>query len=381
MPVPFPPADAPVKGPPDVEEARVVAGAVAAAVAPSTGLTDLQRVLIESLLESMTGFPVPAGHVPRVDAAAFARALAPRTEAFRRRMVQFMLLCAFVLSPLPEEVALRLEEYARELSVDDDMLRIAGRYSHGSLGLALIDFQRSGYMQTWDPAHSEPLHTSRALSDAWEECVFDATLAKRWESLRDLGDGTLGGAVGRFYDARGLRVSRTARERATVTCAARLGACARGLRLDRRGGARGVRIHRARERRPSRVLLARNGREPLRNGPPRFGRRPLPVRPRTSFSGRGPVPTGGRDAAGCAVRGAREAARICSRIDWFEHASRPIDEVRAEFGIVDKSERALEAGSVGPWERGGITPYQYECGQRAAEAAGRPYESYGAVPG
>ena len=42
---------------------------------------------------------------------------------------------------------------------------------------------------------------------------------------------------------------------------------------------------------------------------------------------------------------------------------RPVDDVRAEFGVVAKSERAIEAGSVGPWEPGGISPYQYECGQ------------------
>ena len=60
------------------------------------------------------------------------------------------------------------------------MLRVAERYAHGSLGLALIDFQRSGYMETWDPAHTGALHTSGALADAWEECVLDPALARRW---------------------------------------------------------------------------------------------------------------------------------------------------------------------------------------------------------
>ena len=32
------------------------------------------------------------------------------------------------------------------------------------------------------------------------------------------------------------------------------------------------------------------------------------------------------------------------------------------------------------WERGGISPYQFECGKRAADAAARPYDSYGAEP-
>ena len=101
----------------------------------------------------------------------FARALATRDEAFRHRMVHFMLLCSLVLVPLPEEVVQRVEAYARALSVDDSMLRVADRYAHGSLGLALIDFERSGYMETWDERHAGVLHTSKALTDAWDECT------------------------------------------------------------------------------------------------------------------------------------------------------------------------------------------------------------------
>ena len=65
------------------------------------------------------------------------------------------------------------------------MLRVAQRYAHGSLGLALIDFQRSGYMETWDPSQSEKLHTSGALSDAWDQCSSDPSLARQWEALRE----------------------------------------------------------------------------------------------------------------------------------------------------------------------------------------------------
>jgi hypothetical protein len=68
------------------------------------------------------------------------------------------------------------------------------------------------------------------------------------------------------------------------------------------------------------------------------------------------------------------------KIDWFGHAARPVEDVRAEFGVVPKAEHAVEAGSVTAWEPGGITPFQYECGRRAAEAAGREYDSYGARP-
>src|SRR3954454_23236677 len=59
-------------------------------------------------------------------------------------------------------------------------------------------------METWDPEQASMLHTSKPLSDAWEEVVFDAALAEKWESLRELPEGTLGREVVKFYDARGF---------------------------------------------------------------------------------------------------------------------------------------------------------------------------------
>jgi hypothetical protein len=66
--------------------------------------------------------------------------------------------------------------------------------------------------------------------------------------------------------------------------------------------------------------------------------------------------------------------------DWFAHADRPLDEVRADFGIPARSEKALAAGSRTPWEPGGISPFQFDHGRRVAESAGRVYDAYGAEP-
>ena len=41
---------------------------------------------------------------------------------------------------------------------------------------------------------------------------------------------------------------------------------------------------------------------------------------------------------------------------------------------------ALDAGSVGPWEPGGISPFQLDSGQRLASDEHRPYSPYGAAP-
>jgi hypothetical protein len=68
------------------------------------------------------------------------------------------------------------------------------------------------------------------------------------------------------------------------------------------------------------------------------------------------------------------------RLDWFSIAPLTVEEARARFGVQPKAVAAIAAGSVGPWEPGGISPYQLGAGQRLAEAEGRPYQAYGAEP-
>ena len=379
MPVPFPEAGAVKLGPPDATETRVIAGGVAAAVEPDGGLTSLQRLLIEAMIESMTGYVVPARHVPRLSAPEFALALARRNEEFRQRMLQFMLVNALVLTPLPETVMTRIDEYAYELGVDNDMLRVAHRYAQGSLGLALIDFERSGYMQAWDPAHADALHTSQALSDAWEQCVFDPTLADRWEALRGLPDGTLGRAVVRFYDARGFTfpgrpgsappllaqhdwVHVLADYGSTVECELEVFTFISRANDDPRAFSLLAMV----------VSLFETGYMATGAGLFEYDRGHL------SHEG------SAARMADAMRRGALCAAHAGGpdllQRDWFADAHRSVAEVRAELGIVAKSERAMASGSVSPWEPGGISVYQYECGRRAAEADGRPYDSYGARP-
>ena len=66
------------------------------------------------------------------------------------------------------------------------------------------------------------------------------------------------------------------------------------------------------------------------------------------------------------------------RIDWFDYAPLPVDEVRRHFGVAPQSHRAVEQGSVGPWEPGGISPFQWEAGRALAGSRGRRYDSFGA---
>jgi len=273
----------------------------------------------------------------------------------------------------------RIEEYAVELGVSNDMLRVAQRYAHGSLGIALIDFQRSGYTQTWDPSNAEMLHTTQALNDAWDQCVLDPALTHRWEALRDLPDDSLGRAVLRFYEARGFSypgspgsappllaqhdwVHVIADYGSTVESELEVFAFISRANDDPRAFSLLAMV----------ISLFETGY--LASGAGLF------QYDRGHLSHEGMAVR----LADAMRRGALVAAHAGGpdllRRDWFADGPRPIADVRTELGVVPKSDHAIERGSVTPWQPGGISPFQYESGKKAAQSAGRTYQSYGAQP-
>jgi hypothetical protein len=379
VPVPFPSTGTENRNPPDAAEARLIAGGVAGAVASDGALTSLQRLMIEALTESMTGFVVPATALPRVGPEAFARAMQRREPMFRTRMIQFMLLAALVLDPLPETVAARIGEYADQLGVDDDMVRVARRFARQTYGLALVDFDRSGYMQTWDPSRSGALHTSHEVSSAWEQVVRDDALAARWAALRDLPDGTLGRAVAKFYDARGFAfpgaegsappllaqhdwVHVLSDYGSTVEAEIEVFAFIARANDDPRAFSLLAQV----------ISLFETGFAATGMGLFQYDRGHL------SHEGMAVR------LADAMRRGALAAAQNHGvdllALDWFGLADRPLDDARAALGVPAKDPRAIAVGSVTPWEPGGISPYQYEAGRQAARAAGREFDAYGATP-
>ena len=99
--------------PPGWEETAATARGIASAVSPPDGLTDLQRILLESVFSAMTGHGVPLSGFEPLGAADLADVLRRRNLAFRTRIVQIMLLAALVLRPLPESVVDKVGSCAR----------------------------------------------------------------------------------------------------------------------------------------------------------------------------------------------------------------------------------------------------------------------------
>jgi len=174
MPAP-PPDDATPTPTDDREEVVMVARGIATAVAPESGLTDVQAALLGAIAEALTGFDVDYHNLDPLSPEEFAAVLVDKPEWYRQRLVHHMVLGELVLKPLPHEVALRVQQYTAALGILDKFVRIAHRYAQGATGLAWIDLQRSGFT-----AHLEQVRRAQAdgapvvgylhwsVSDNWE---------------------------------------------------------------------------------------------------------------------------------------------------------------------------------------------------------------------
>ena len=381
MPTPVPAPDAARLGPPDRAEAQACLDAVLTAVDPGGGPTELQRLLIEAAFASMTGHDVTRTAGASVDPSALGAVLADRDAAFRTRILQMMILGALVLRPLPTSVADRVGRYAEELSVDDGMLAVARRFASGQLGLAAFDFQRNGYTADWDPDRASTLHASTELADAWQQSVADPALAERWAAFEHLPAGTLGRRMWEFYRARGFvfpglpgSAPPLLAQHDFVHVLADY-----GTRVESELEVFAF-IARANDDPKGFSLLAMvvslfetgylaTGAGLFESFPGQLSQDGMAVRLADALR---------RGALSHGLGGQPDVDLLA--VDWFALADRPVDELRSAFGVVAKSEAAEAAGSVGPWEAGGISPYQWTTAQEHAASLGQPYDSYGARP-
>ncbi|HVT75840.1 MAG TPA: hypothetical protein VHD87_02335 [Acidimicrobiales bacterium] len=382
MPVPVPADDEAVHGLPAPDEAQALADGVASAAAPASGLTHLQRVLIEALFKEMTSRVVDVSTPRPTTPEEFARLLARRNLATRERMVQVILLTALVLRPLPKDVADRIDAFAAELCVDDGMARVAHDFGKHAYALAAKDFDRNGYVETWHPDAAAELHTAAALESPWAEDVDDPELAARWAALEQLPRRTLGRGVWEMYQARGFQfpgrpgsAPPLLAQHDWVHVLADYGTTVES-ELEVFGF-----IARANDDMHAFSLLAmvvslfETG--ALKHGAGLFDADRGHLSRNESVAIR--LADAMRRGAEChdTLTGSHSVDFL--RIDWFEVAALTLDEARARFAIPAKSDDACAAGSVGPWDVGGISPYQLNAGQKLAAESGRTYDSYGAA--
>ena len=378
MPVPLPTTEVNLH-PPDHDEVVITARACVSALRGDGQLQDLQRYIHCAHIESMCGVHLEVDSLEHIGPEDFAEAMRYREEGFRIRMVQTMLLGAFVVSP-PEDATIdRIALYADALCVSDGMIEIGHEIAHGSHNLVLADFSRAGYHAHLDTPIEKILHTREILSDDWDPIYDEPELAQRWDDLGKLPSGTLGRGVWEFYRARGFSfpgapgsappllsqhdwVHVIADYGSTVESEIEVfGLISRAdddprafsllamvLSLFETGMLHSAAIfqfdpgHLSHDARRMGIRLA----DAMYRG---------------------------------AIIGAHFSGQDLLEIDWFKHAHKTVEEVREMVGIPQKSEAAIAAGAVGPWEPGGISPFQLNLGISVAAERGEEYDNHGAT--
>jgi hypothetical protein len=342
----------------------------------------VQRRLIEALFPAMTDHAVSLDDRPPLGPEALAATLARRGLGFRTRVVQMMLLCALVRHPLPADVADAVATFARELGVEEGMVKVAQDFAAGSLGLARLDFERNGYTQVMDAGvAATAMHESHQMSEAWDFSVNDPDLAAQWEALGALPKDTIGRKVWEMYEARGFSYPGAPGSAPPLLCQHDwvhvLGDY--GTTVESEVEVFGL-IARANDDMHAFSLLAmvislfETGY--LATGAGLFESSV------GHFSANEGMAVRLSDAL---LRGARCRDNETGSdsidfltIDWLSLADRRVEDLQARFSLGPKSKEAEDAGSVGPWQKGGISPYQMKCGREAAERRGRPYDAHGA---
>lgn len=344
---------------------------IVSAVSGPDGLTALQDLLIRATVHSMTGFDIdPAATVP-MNAAEFAAGLERRNDVFRTRIVQVMLLAAFVVRPLPAGVAAKLRDFAEALRVHEDMVDVAEQYAAGALDVASADFDRNGYLASVSPERLHALHTA-TLTSSWGQVVDDTGLAGQWQSLADLPIGTVGRGVADFYRDRGFVVP------GLPGSAPPLLAqhdwvhvlAGYGTALENE-----IEVF---------AFMARANDDPrafslLAMVVSLFETGYLAAGAGLFEASAGHLRTSGMATrlADALRRGALTAgSHDFLDLDWFALADRPVSVVRSEIGVVGKDGTAIAAGSAGPWQPGGITEFQLASARKAAQAADREYRPW-----
>ena len=382
MPVPLPSAQDVNLQRPDAAEAQSMIDAVASVVAGRDGLLPLQQRLLVAHFSAMTEHEVTLEGRPLLTVHEAATSFARRDLQFRSRMVQNMLMVALLRRPIPEDVAEAIATAAAELGVRDGMVDVAQQFAAGSLALAAVDFTRNGYEGGWNAEEAAAVvHASHPLGSTWAFSEDDEEMAAQWRALEHLAPDSLGRKVWELYEARGFAFPGTPgsappmlTQHDWVHVLADY-----GTTVEAEVEVFGL-IARANDDLHAFSLLAmvislfetgylESGAGLFEHSEGHFSSSPHMELRLADAMYRGAV---------CHDAETGHDSVDFLTMDWFAVAHRTCADVRARFNLVPKSAAARQAGSVGPWEPGGISPFQLAAGQALAAARGTPYDAHGA---
>jgi hypothetical protein len=190
-----------------VGQAPMLAAAVVSACRLCGGWADtLQPRLLRVLFSQLLGWSGDPEAQPPITPAAVALALPQPAQ--RRELIELMVALEMVCRPIPLALQASVQRWAEALQVDGSSLRLARDLVGHSQALATADFYRLCWIgdgERDDPRLPALLRRFglRAFALTVEP---DAAVSARWRALGRCTEGSLGGAMARFYLERGFRL-------------------------------------------------------------------------------------------------------------------------------------------------------------------------------
>ena len=189
---------------PEPADARLALAATLGAFEPTGGLEPLQRAVLSDTATAVYDLDLEADPVTPLGVGAVGDLdLAPE---LRRQAVHIMALLELIADPVRTDQAEAVEHYAHALGVHLSLLDDARRLAHHHIALMYADLQRSSWYT--EATIEQSLH-GRLLELVRSKLAYtgitpDKAIARRWEALRDLPEGSWGRGVADFYERHGF---------------------------------------------------------------------------------------------------------------------------------------------------------------------------------
>jgi len=185
---------------PPPDEARVAMAAALGAFDPVGGLDELQQAVFDNIAEHVFGLDLD--DQPLTPLTADELLARSPSISLRRQTVHLTVVLELIEHPLSTATALAVERHARALDVDLSLLRDGRELAAGHVALMYADLQRSSWY-TAETIH-ESLHGRlwelMRSKLAYTGIAPDRAIARKWEALRDLPEGSWGREVAAFYE-------------------------------------------------------------------------------------------------------------------------------------------------------------------------------------
>jgi hypothetical protein len=181
------------------EPLEIGVGGIVAAVGGHDGLTPLQLEMMRAILRQMLGSDLdPTSVAPRTPEEVAA---AVPVHDTRLAIVHAMVTLEFVLHPEPRATAARVEEYAAALGADGPMVRAARRFAEDQAALLYVDILRNELYteQAIHKALHGGLYEVIRSKLAYQGIRADQEIARKWHGLEECPEGSWGRGVADFY--------------------------------------------------------------------------------------------------------------------------------------------------------------------------------------